>query len=126
MPRPRCRCRISHCVGTGQPAHRKGPAAEAQVLTPEEVEALRLADLEGLYFEQAASAMGVSRATFGRIAGRARRKVAAAVVFGMPISVGPGDSRSTDGAPCGCSSCRRLSETSPCTVDPGESRPGRP
>ena len=46
------------------------------LLTLDEYEAIRLADLEGLYQEQAATRMNVSRQTFGRIVEAARRKVA--------------------------------------------------
>jgi predicted DNA-binding protein (UPF0251 family) len=60
---------------------------ELIVLEPDEVEALRLADLEGLYQEQAASSMGVSRQTFGRILERAHKKVADAVVHGKALKI---------------------------------------
>jgi predicted DNA-binding protein (UPF0251 family)/predicted Fe-Mo cluster-binding NifX family protein len=46
----------------------------------DEIEAIRLADLEGLYQEAAARSMGVSRQTFGRIIEKARRKVAQALI----------------------------------------------
>ncbi len=65
----------------------------------DELEALRLADLEGLYHEAAAERMGVSRATFGRVLERARRKVVEALVEGKVLffsegpvqEVGPGE-----------------------------------
>jgi len=44
------------------------------------MEAIRLADLEGLYQETAARRMGVSRQTFGRIVESARHKVADAII----------------------------------------------
>lgn len=53
-----------------------------ECLTLDEFEALRLADYEGLYHEQAAKEMGISRATFGRILEEARKKVASAIVNG--------------------------------------------
>lgn len=53
----------------------------------DELEALRLADLEGLYQEQAAGAMGISRATFGRVLDRAHQKVADALINGKILSV---------------------------------------
>jgi predicted DNA-binding protein (UPF0251 family) len=66
------------------------------VLTLDELEALRLADLDGHYQAQAAAQMGVSRATFGRIAASAHRKIADALVHGHalrieggPIHLGP-------------------------------------
>ena len=45
-------------------------------MTLDEFEAIRLADGEGLYQEEAARRMGVSRTTFGRILDSAHRKVA--------------------------------------------------
>lgn len=63
---------------------------EEVTLDLDEVEALRLADCEGLYHEQAAIKMGVSRATFGRIVGIARHKVAEAIVKGMALRIEAG------------------------------------
>ena len=60
------------------------------VLTIDELEALRLADLEGLEQVQAAKRMNVSRPTFGRIVAQARRKVAEALVHGRGIAVDGG------------------------------------
>jgi len=57
------------------------------VLTLDEFEALRLADLEGLYQEQAALRMEVSRPTFGRILEVAHRKVAEALVGGKALRI---------------------------------------
>ena len=68
-----------------QPA--AAPGVELIVLTLDELEALRLADLEGLGHEEAASSMNVSRPTFGRIVEQARRKVATALVHQRGIGV---------------------------------------
>ena len=54
-------------------------------LTIDQMEALRLADLEGYSQEEAGRQMGVSRATFGRIVQRARKVVAEALVHGKAI-----------------------------------------
>lgn len=54
-------------------------------LAADEVEALRLADHEGMYREEAASHMGVSRQTFDRIVRAARAKVAEALVAGHAL-----------------------------------------
>jgi hypothetical protein len=59
-------------------------------LSVDEFEALRLADLEGLYHDGAAERMGISRATFGRIVEAARRKVAEALVRGKALKIGGG------------------------------------
>ncbi len=56
-------------------------------LSLDEVEALRLADLEGHYHEEAAHQMKVSRATFGRILNGARRKVAEALIRGKALKI---------------------------------------
>jgi len=55
------------------------------VLTLDELEAIRLADLEGLAQAEAARRMNVSRPTFGRIIEQARRKVAEGLVHGRGI-----------------------------------------
>ncbi len=72
---------------TFKPAGIPGKALEEMGLTMEELEALRLADMEGLYHETAAQMMGVSRPTFGRILQEARRKVATALVAGMALNI---------------------------------------
>lgn len=59
-------------------------------LTLDEFEALRLADYEGLYQEQAAEKMGVSRPTFSRIVESARKKIADALVNGRALRIGGG------------------------------------
>ena len=56
-------------------------------LLMDEVETLRLADLEGLHHEDAARKMGVSRATFGRILKQARRKVAQVLLKGKALKI---------------------------------------
>lgn len=65
------------------------PLAELEelVLGEDELEAMRLADVEGLYHESAAERMNVSRPTFGRILAQARRAVAAAITQGKAIRI---------------------------------------
>lgn len=58
----------------------------------DELEALRLADYEGLYQEAAAKQMNISRATFGRIIDAAHRKVAEAILQGKALRIGPEES----------------------------------
>ena len=71
------------------------PARELEQLqlTIDELEAIRLVDLEGLSHEQAATVMGVSRQTVGRVVERARAKVAEALVAGKAILIGGGQYR---------------------------------
>jgi predicted DNA-binding protein (UPF0251 family) len=60
-------------------------------LTFDELEAIRLADLEGLYQEQAAAKLKVSRQTFGRIINSAHQKIAEALVMGKSILIEGGE-----------------------------------
>lgn len=60
-------------------------------LSVEDVEAIRLKDLEGLEQEDCADRMGISRPTFQRILTGARAKVAEALVKGKAIRVEGGN-----------------------------------
>jgi predicted DNA-binding protein (UPF0251 family) len=57
------------------------------VVEVDELESLRLADVEGLSHEKAAEQMQISRATFGRILERARYKTAEAIIKGKAIKI---------------------------------------
>ena len=59
----------------------------------DEFEAMRLADLDGLYQEQAAEQMNVSRPTFSRIIDSAHRKMADALVHGKALRIKGGPVR---------------------------------
>ena len=89
MPRPHCMRKITHWPGAtyfkpaGVPLH----ALEEVTLTLDELEAVRLADLEGLYQEQAADKMRVSRPTFARIVESARKKIADALANGKALCI---------------------------------------
>jgi uncharacterized protein len=80
------------------------------VLTVDEFEALRLADYEGLYQEQAAQRMGVSRQTFGRIVESARRKVAQALVKGMVLRIEGGEIEMAETRAFECADCGHVWE----------------
>jgi predicted DNA-binding protein (UPF0251 family) len=56
-------------------------------LERDEIEAIRLADLEQLYQVDAAARMGVSRQTFGNIIARAHQKVASALLTGKALRI---------------------------------------
>jgi len=56
-------------------------------LSVEEVEAIRLKDLEGLEQEQCAERMNISRPTFHRVLGAARQKVADALLNGKAVRI---------------------------------------
>ncbi len=57
----------------------------------EELEAVRLADMDSLSQAGAAEIMNVSRPTFGRIVESARGKIARAIVGGYALVIGGGD-----------------------------------
>jgi predicted DNA-binding protein (UPF0251 family) len=94
----------------GCPGGRRGfkpigrPAAElgVEILRLDELEALRLADLEGLYQEAAAERMGVSRTTFARILERARAAVARALIDEKLLAIGEGPVVASPGGPLPC------------------------
>ena len=60
---------------------------EEVALELDEIEAIRLADLEELYQVDAAARMGVSRQTFGNIIARAHKKVATALLGGKALRI---------------------------------------
>jgi len=89
MSRPfKCR-RIGFCpeITYFKPAGIPLRQLEEVVLTFDELEALRLADMEGLYQEAAALKMEVSRQTFGNIINSAHRKIADALVNAKAIKI---------------------------------------
>lgn len=57
------------------------------ILELDEVEAIRLSDLHGLYYNDAAKQMNISRQTFGRIIEMARNKIADAILNGKAIKI---------------------------------------
>jgi predicted DNA-binding protein (UPF0251 family) len=77
-------------------------------MTLDELEALRLADLETLYQEDAAARMKVSRSTFARVLESARRKVADSLVNGRAIVIEGGPVH-FPGERC-CCAARRVRE----------------
>jgi len=71
-------------------------------LTVDELEVIRLADLEGLYQEDAAKLMNVSRQTLGRILESAHMKIADALVHGKALSIEGGHVELAGPAGPGC------------------------
>ena len=66
-------------------------SGDAIDMTVDELEVLRLCDLEGLNQEAVAQQMGVARATVAAICSRAHRKVAYALVNGRALSIEGGN-----------------------------------
>ncbi|MEE0775439.1 MAG: DUF134 domain-containing protein [Bacillota bacterium] len=108
MPR-QTRCR-KVCCDYGNRQFRTENCRDIQRITVEEVESLRLCDMEGLPQDIAAEMMEVSRGTFQRILYSARKKVATALVEGDDLSIGGGHYEVTgtrcEGRRC-CKKCRK-------------------
>lgn len=110
MPRP-CRRRRIAClppVAYYKPQGVPLRTLQEVALGLDELEALRLADVEGLSHEDAGRQMGVSRATFGRIVQQARRKTAQALTQGMALRIEGGSiqmAHATDGRLFVCADC---------------------
>ncbi len=89
MPRPPHPRRIHRPSGVAgfRPIGRPIWSVQTVTLGLDGIEALRLADLEGLYQEAAAEQMGVSRPTFARILAHARSVVADALINGKLLLI---------------------------------------
>jgi predicted DNA-binding protein (UPF0251 family) len=92
MPRPCClrRIDVNPRAVYFKPAGIPVPMLEEVILTLDELESLRLADMNGLYQEQAAEKMKISRPTFSRIVEEARRKTADALIHGKALRIETG------------------------------------
>ncbi|MEA3371715.1 MAG: DUF134 domain-containing protein [Campylobacterota bacterium] len=60
---------------------------ERVVIYEDEMEAIRLADLESMYQQESADMMGISRTTFSRLVESARKKIADALLNQKAIRV---------------------------------------
>jgi predicted DNA-binding protein (UPF0251 family) len=60
---------------------------ERVVLREDEMEAIRLADYEGLYQQECADKMGISRTTFSRLIEEARKKIADALLHTKALNI---------------------------------------
>ena len=64
---------------------------QSVILTVDEYESIRLGDKEGVSEAECGEYMNVSRATAQRIYASARRKIADAIVEGLPLMIEGGD-----------------------------------
>lgn len=90
MPRPKKQrlCQGSFCGRAFKPTGTPLTSLTRIGLQRDELEALRLCDMEGLFQEEAGERMGVSRGTVQRLLATARRKVATALVEGAALIIG--------------------------------------
>jgi predicted DNA-binding protein (UPF0251 family) len=89
MPRP-CKKRRVLCnteTNSFMPCGSEGKDLESISITLDELEAIRLADFEGLYQEQAAVKMQISRQTFGNIISSAHKKVADFLINSKQLTI---------------------------------------
>ena len=93
MPRSKCCRRVGRVPDWNYFKPRGIPASllEEIVLTLDEFEAVRLADYDGLYHEEAAKKMNISRQTFGRILESAHKKIADVLLHGKALKIEGGE-----------------------------------
>lgn len=100
MPR-RFKCRTVCNVPENRIFMPQKPCNRVVTLTVEELETVRLCDLEGLEQDDAAISMNVSRATFQRTLYQARKEIADALCSGKAIEISGGNYELAQ-HPCGC------------------------
>jgi predicted DNA-binding protein (UPF0251 family) len=89
MPRP-CKHRRTRCNPEANYFKPRGIPMrhlEEIILERDELEAIKLADYDGLKHEEGAEKMKISRATFGRILERGRKKIAESIIKGRAIKI---------------------------------------
>jgi len=108
MPRP-SKCRKVCCLpqNPGFTPVKESGAQGPMVLSVDEYEAVRLIDREGFSQEECGAYMRVARATVQLIYTSARKKIADALVEGLPLKIEGGNYRLCDGeeAFCACGGC---------------------
>lgn len=93
MPRPQKKRSVYHPPVFDQfkPIGVRSRGLEEIALTLDELEAIRLADYQGLDHSESATEMRVSRSTFSRLVEKARRKVAQFLIEGKQLKIDGGE-----------------------------------
>jgi len=107
MPRP-VKCRRICCDPKSDYFKPRGVPVrqlEEVELTLDELEAIRLADLDGLYQENAAEKMNISRQTFGNIINSAHKKIADAILNAKALKIKGGTYTMADKRKFKCCAC---------------------
>jgi uncharacterized protein len=110
MSRPKC-CRQVGCMPDKNYFKPRGiPYSQLSevVLSIDEYEAVRLADYEGMYQEQAALCMNISRQTFGRIITAAHGKIADVLINGKALKIEGGDIAISKTTSFTCGKCHKV------------------
>ncbi len=110
MPRPsKCR-KVCQIPATREflPVGRENSTC-AVILTVDEYETIRLIDKQGFSQEECGNYMQIARTTVQMIYNNARKKLADALVDGLPIRIEGGNYQLCDGKEefCGCGGCRK-------------------
>jgi len=122
MSRP-FKCRRVNCepeVSYFKPRATPLSQSNEVILTVDEFESIRLADIEGMYHDEAAEKMNVSRQTFGNIVKSAHRKIADALVRGKAIKIKGGVYQMAGMKKFRCYECSHVWETAYGTGKPEE------
>jgi uncharacterized protein len=122
MPRPR-KCRWIGCKPNSYYFKPRGipmMLLEEINLTLDEFEAIRLADLDGLYQEEASQKMKISRPTFTRLIESAHKKIAEAIVKAKALKIDGGVYKMLGMKKFKCSDCNFELELPHGTAKPSE------
>jgi predicted DNA-binding protein (UPF0251 family) len=87
---PRC-VKFNPCVRYFKPQGIPLRELEEVILMPDELEALKLYEIDGLEQTEAAKKMKISQPTFARILDGAQKKVAEAIIKGKAIKIEGGE-----------------------------------
>ncbi|HPJ02826.1 MAG TPA: DUF134 domain-containing protein [Candidatus Limiplasma sp.] len=124
MPRPRKRRNICCLpdISEFMPVGMHGRQHDIVILAIDEYEAIRLIDYEGLSQEECSDNMNIARTTAQQIYANARKKIARALVEGLPIRIQGGDYRICNGESdfCGRNGCMRHRGKRHCTIEQEE------
>jgi uncharacterized protein len=103
MTRPKCCRRVCGVPDKNYFKPRGIPISQLEevLLSLDEYEAIRLADYEQLYQEEAAVRMNISRQTFGRIIEAAHKKIADVLMNGKALKIEGGEVTLDETKPCG-------------------------
>ena len=103
MPRPKYPRHVCGIPDKNYFKPRGIPASDLEevILTLDEYEAIRLADYEQLYQEEAAGKMNISRQTFGRIIEAAHKKIADVLLNGKALKIKGGEVAFDETKKCG-------------------------
>ena len=93
MPRPQKKRSVIHppVYDRFKPTGGRSRHLEEVALTLDELEAIRLADYQGMDHNESAGEMEISRSTFSRLVEKARRKVARFLIEGKHLRIEGGE-----------------------------------